>query len=132
MPPENEIKETQVTRESLLSEIKGEMNKFSEKFGERGLAYFDSGLSFDQALEKEIECLRTELSYTISAKDTVIKELETKLSNVDLGEVNPAECGAGAEKDLNEALTKQQEKFTRSIGRAQGMFAASMKIPSRN
>jgi hypothetical protein len=75
----------QPTREQFAAECK----RFIAAFGQRGGEWFADGKSFDECQALHIE----ELNAALSAKDSLIAELQGKLAAIDLGEPSPAKFG---------------------------------------
>lgn len=112
---------TPVVESTPTTDATAQLRSYVAKFGaENGANWFAEGIDLPTALSRQCETLTAQLS----AANTEIAELKTKLSQVDLGSPAPLSDG-------KESTDPRTSKFTRQLGSNLGKFAAGIRIPGR-
>jgi len=104
-------------RSEASAEAQAEIKRFSEAFGEAGLAYYSARKSFEAAAVEHIAAL-----------NATIEDQRKKLASVDRGEDRPANF---TPEDGEDGPSARAQEFQSRLGERLGRFAAGIRLPRR-
>lgn len=85
-----------VDASNFEAEFRTKLKRYTDRFGaEHGAKYFADGLSYESALDQHCSKLEADLKISFTANE----ELSTKLSQLNLGEIDPVKTGLSSGKD---------------------------------
>lgn len=84
-------------RAQFEQQFRGELKRYTDRFGLEGSKYFSDGLTFEQALDAHCKQLEETTKKVLADKEAV----ETKLAQLNIGELEGIDTGAKGKKNAN-------------------------------